>query len=160
MSTETKERRSPLDTSAAAGYLNVQPNYLEKLRCTGSGPTFIKRNGLVRYDPNDLDAWLDAGKRQSTNGRSAGALYDRVEGRQRFARIDGDQIKGMSYHAEQPRPEREGDVWVPVVHEDSEPFDLATHWRLPPRHTLVCVDGVPDRVRCTYPVVVKSWEHA
>ncbi|OSJ36765.1 hypothetical protein BSZ19_02660 [Bradyrhizobium japonicum] len=64
---ETKERRPPLVTAAAALYLNVQSNYLEKLRCNGSGPVFIKRGGLVRYDPDDLDAWLDAGKRQSTS---------------------------------------------------------------------------------------------
>ena len=67
MSTDTKERRPPLDTPAAANYLNVLPGYLERLRCNGDGPVFIKRNGLVRYDPDDLDAWIDAGKRQSTS---------------------------------------------------------------------------------------------
>ena len=67
MSTEAKARRPPLDTLGAAGYLNVLPSYLERLRCNGDGPVFIKRNGLVRYDPDDLDAWLEAGKRQSTS---------------------------------------------------------------------------------------------
>jgi len=67
MLTEMKERRPPLDTDAAAIYTGTKPNYLEKLRCNGDGPVFIKRNGLVRYDPNDLDAWLEAGKRQSTS---------------------------------------------------------------------------------------------
>jgi hypothetical protein len=157
MSTEIKERRPPLDTPAAACYLSVLPSYLERLRCNGDGPVFIKRNGLVRYDPNDLDTWLEAGKRQSTSC-SAGALYDRMEGRQRWARIeDGDQIKGIGYHDARPD---DGNVYVPVVHEDSEPFDIATHWRLAPQYTLVDVDGVPDRVICTYPVVLKSWEHA
>src|SRR6202011_2848459 len=114
METEIKERRPPLDTDAAAVYTGTKPNYLEKLRCNGSGPVFIKRNGLIRYDPDDLDAWLEAGKRQSTS-RSAGTLYDRVEGRQRFARIEGDQIKGMGYHDGRPG---DGNVYVPVVHED------------------------------------------
>jgi hypothetical protein len=156
MLTETKERRPPLDTDAAAVYTGTKPNYLEKLRCNGSGPVFIKRNGLIRYDPNDLDAWLEAGKKRSTS-RSAGALYDCVEGSQRWARIEGDQIKGIGYHDAKPD---NGNVYVPVVHEDTEPFDIARHWRLAPHYILVDVAGVPDRVICTYPVVVKSLEHA
>jgi hypothetical protein len=59
---EAKSRRLPLDTPAAANYLNVLPSYLERRRCNGGGPVFIKRSGLVRYDPDDLDAWLEAGK--------------------------------------------------------------------------------------------------
>jgi hypothetical protein len=66
MSTIT-ERRPPLSTRDAAAYIGARPNYLEKLRCTGSGPVFIKRNGMVRYDPDDLDAYLAAGKRRSTS---------------------------------------------------------------------------------------------
>jgi hypothetical protein len=93
----------------------------------------------------------------STTSRSAGELCDSVEGRQRFARIEGDQIKGMGYHDGRPG---DGNIYVPVVHEDSEPFDLATHWRLTPHYALIEVAGVPDRVICTYPVVVQSPEHA
>lgn len=66
-STAVKERRPPLTTAAAATYTSTTPNYLEKLRCTGGGPRYIKRGALVRYDPDDLDAWLDAGKRKSTS---------------------------------------------------------------------------------------------
>jgi hypothetical protein len=66
-STAVKERRPPLDTPAAAIYTSTKPNYLEKLRCIGGGPVFIKRGGKVLYDPDDLDAWLDAGKRRSTS---------------------------------------------------------------------------------------------
>lgn len=93
----------------------------------------------------------------SNASRSAGTLYDRIEGRQRFARIDGDQIKGIGYHDAKPD---DGNVYVPVVHQDSEPFGLATHWRLAPHYALVDVAGVPDHVVCVYPVVPKSWEHA
>lgn len=67
------QRRPPLDTRGAAAYIGARPNYLEKLRCTGSGPTFIKRNGLVRYDPDDLDAYLEAGKRRSTSDAQVAA---------------------------------------------------------------------------------------
>lgn len=94
----------------------------------------------------------------SVTSRSAGALYDRdTEGRQRFARIDGDQIKGIGYHDDRTG---DGNVYVPVVHEDSEPFDPATHWRLAPHYTLVEVAGAPDSVICTYPIVAKGWEQA
>jgi hypothetical protein len=44
--------------------------------------------------------------------RDAGELYDRdPDGRQRWARIEGDQIKGIRYHAAKPD---DGNVWVPV----------------------------------------------
>lgn len=59
--------RPPIDTVAAAVYAGVTEGYLNKLRVTGGGPLFIKRNGLVRYDPGDLDAWLEAGKINSTS---------------------------------------------------------------------------------------------
>ena len=67
MPTPSVERRPPIDTKAAAAYTGTRTNYLEKLRCTGGGPVHIKRGGLVLYDPNDLDAWLNAGKRKSTS---------------------------------------------------------------------------------------------
>jgi hypothetical protein len=90
----------------------------------------------------------------SNTSRGAGTLYDRVEGRQRFARIDGDQIKVISIGYHDAKPEQEGRTWLPVVHVDSEPFDIALHWRLAPVYTIEA-----DRVVCTYPVVVKSLEH-
>jgi hypothetical protein len=49
MPTETREHRPPLDTVAAATYVGVRRNYLEKLRCSGDGPVFIKRAGTVLY---------------------------------------------------------------------------------------------------------------
>ena len=70
-SAAVKERRPPIDTKEAATYTGTKPNYLEKLRCTGGGPVHIKRRGLVLYDPDDLDAWLDAGKRRSTSETEA-----------------------------------------------------------------------------------------
>ena len=67
-SSAVRERRTPIDTEAAAIYTGSKRNYLEKLRCTGGGPVFIKRRGAVLYDPDDLDAWLEAGKVASTSG--------------------------------------------------------------------------------------------
>ena len=62
-----KTHRPPVDTQGAAIYTGFAEGYLTKIRCTGGGPVFIKRNGVVRYDLDDLDAWLDAGKRKSTS---------------------------------------------------------------------------------------------
>jgi hypothetical protein len=89
--------------------------------------------------------------------RDAGAMYDVTADGQRYARIDGDQIVHMSYSASKPD---DGQTWVPVVHEDSEPFDSALHWRLAPHYAIVDQYGTPNRVICTYPVVLKSMEHA
>ncbi len=71
MSNEIKTHRPPLNTIAAAAYVGVTDGYLNKLRCLGGGPVFIKRGGLVRYAPADLDTWLEAGKRLSTSDVAA-----------------------------------------------------------------------------------------
>jgi hypothetical protein len=83
------------------------------------------------------------------NCLDAGLLYDSVEGQQRFAWIDGDQIKAIAYH--DAKPEQEGRTWLPVKHFDSEQFDAAKHWRLKP---IVTING--DHVYCTYPVIQKE----
>ena len=80
--------------------------------------------------------------------RDAGALYDSVNGSQRYAWVDAGEIKAVAYSTEKP-----AEGWVPVVHVDAEPFDAALHWRLAPVFTVEA-----DRVVCTYPVVVKSLE--
>ncbi|MGY4160497.1 hypothetical protein ACVINW_006339 [Bradyrhizobium sp. USDA 4461] len=46
--------------------------------------------------------------------------------------------------------------WLPIENEDSAPFDPAQHWRLKPLP--LRVDG--ERVVRTYPVALKSQEHA
>ncbi|MGY3035905.1 hypothetical protein ACVIIV_005075 [Bradyrhizobium sp. USDA 4354] len=71
MTTE-KTHRPPVDTRGAAIYTGFAESYLTKIRCTGGGPVFIKRNGTVRYDLDDLDAWLEAGKLASTSGERRG----------------------------------------------------------------------------------------
>ena len=84
--------------------------------------------------------------------RSAGELYDRdAGGRQRWARIEHGEIKSITHSDAKP----DSRAWVPVVHEDSEPFDIATQWRLKPHFVIEA-----DRVLATFPVVAKSWEHA
>lgn len=72
MTTAIKTRRPTVDTQGAATYTGFAESYLTKIRCTGGGPVFIKRNGTVRYDLDDLDAWLEAGKLASTSGERRG----------------------------------------------------------------------------------------
>jgi hypothetical protein len=67
MDSNTKTHRPPVDVKGAAAYSGFGEGYLNKLRCTGGGPIFIKKMGVVRYDLDDLDAWLEAGKRRSTS---------------------------------------------------------------------------------------------
>jgi hypothetical protein len=87
--------------------------------------------------------------------RDAGTLYDaHSDGKRRFARIEDGEIKSVGYYEAAP----DDRVWVPVLHEDSEPFDPAKHYRLTPHYTLVSEYATPVRVVVTYPVVPKSME--
>jgi hypothetical protein len=151
--TETNERRPPLDTPEAAIYTGVKSNYLEKLRCNGSGPVYIKHAGIVRYDPDDLDAWLESGKRLSTSTTQQYALVE--DGALAFY---SDRARNASYPVIVNGNHLDLDDtrnWLPVVNEDSEPFDLKIHWRLPPTYRVEA-----HRVVRVYPVVIKGWEHA
>jgi hypothetical protein len=67
MDNTIKAHRPPVDVKGAAAYTGFGEGYLNKLRCTGGGPIFIKKMGVVRYDLDDLDVWLEAGKRKSTS---------------------------------------------------------------------------------------------
>jgi predicted DNA-binding transcriptional regulator AlpA len=63
----TKTYRTPVDTKGASAYTGFPESRLNKLRCDGNGPVFIKRGRAVRYDLDDIDAWLDSLKRRSTS---------------------------------------------------------------------------------------------
>lgn len=57
-----------LDTANAAKYLGeLKTATLESWRVKGTGPRWIKIGRLVRYDQDDLDAYLTAQTRQSTS---------------------------------------------------------------------------------------------
>ena len=49
------------------GKVNLAANAMAKLRVTGKGPPYIKKGGRILYDLDDVDAWLDSDKRQSTS---------------------------------------------------------------------------------------------
>lgn len=64
-------KQNPVTTPEAAEYLGgLKPNTLEGWRVQGIGPRYIKIGRLVRYSIADLDAYLEAQKRQSTSQRT------------------------------------------------------------------------------------------
>ena len=56
---------SLLTVDQAAIYLGLARSTLNKWRCHGGGPTFIKMGRAVRYRQKDLEGFLD--KRASTS---------------------------------------------------------------------------------------------
>lgn len=70
-------RRQPLqpllDQRQVATLLGVSTKALERWRLVGKGPKWLRCGRLARYRPEDLEAWIEAGLRQSTSdpGREA-----------------------------------------------------------------------------------------
>lgn len=97
--------------------------------------------------------------------RDAGALYNVIAGQRSYALVSAGRVlvetsrlDDMPDHADANHHPAGyvpavGDRWLPVEYADSEPFDLASHWRMAP------IDKVEaDRVVRTFPVVPKSLE--
>lgn len=56
------------DTPQAAAYTGLAPAFMEKLRCVGGGPRFLRYGRrAVRYRKSDLDDWMSAHERMSTS---------------------------------------------------------------------------------------------
>ncbi|WP_299410357.1 helix-turn-helix domain-containing protein [uncultured Roseobacter sp.] len=55
-----------LTTPEAAQFLRLKPNTLEKMRVYGGGPIYRKHGRHVRYHIDDLTAWSDLRKKDST----------------------------------------------------------------------------------------------
>jgi excisionase family DNA binding protein len=61
------ELRPLLTAAQAAERLGVPPSVLERWRGTGEGPAYVKLSGkYVRYRQEDIDAFVEAHRRQST----------------------------------------------------------------------------------------------
>lgn len=60
-----------LTVRGAADYLGLAISTLNKLRCTGGGPSYFKLGRSVRYDPHDLDEWLAAHRVTNTSEATA-----------------------------------------------------------------------------------------
>jgi hypothetical protein len=57
------------NTAEAAKRVGVRPRTMEQWRWLGRGPKFLKVGGVVRYDDEDLDAFLAGCVRTSTSDR-------------------------------------------------------------------------------------------
>ncbi len=66
MSQTIVERRL-MTRPEAAEYLRLSHKTLARWAWAGKGPPFIKIGGAVRYDPTDLTAFIEAGRRTSTS---------------------------------------------------------------------------------------------
>jgi predicted DNA-binding transcriptional regulator AlpA len=69
MATSASGQPSLLTTPAAGVYTGFSKSTLEKLRCAGKGPRYIKLGGQVRYRPTDLDDWLKSGVVETEDSR-------------------------------------------------------------------------------------------
>jgi predicted DNA-binding transcriptional regulator AlpA len=63
-----------LRTSGAAAKTGLSVSTLNKLRCSGGGPAFLKLGRAVRYKPVDLKDWLDSRRVMSTSEIVIGRL--------------------------------------------------------------------------------------
>ncbi len=63
-----------LNNREAADYLGLKAATLNKWRCHGDGPPFIKVGRLIRYRRSDLDAFLLGRVRRSTSDQGPADL--------------------------------------------------------------------------------------
>ncbi|TIS52659.1 MAG: helix-turn-helix domain-containing protein [Mesorhizobium sp.] len=56
----------------AAEYVGLSKSNLDKMRCYGGGPAYIKLGNSVIYRTEDLDLWL-AGNRRASNDNGSPA---------------------------------------------------------------------------------------
>lgn len=62
-----------MDVKNASRYIGLAPKTLAMMRCTGTGPKFVKR-GRVFYFKADVDEWMNAqGRLISTAQAKSGA---------------------------------------------------------------------------------------
>lgn len=86
MSSAASAWRRFFNTPEAARLLKISCRTLEKYRCKGTGPVFLKIGGRVIYAQEDLDAWLAAAARRSTRDRRPNPRRKRSESRRRSRR--------------------------------------------------------------------------
>lgn len=61
--------RHLLDVRAAAAWLGLSKSTLDKMRHYGTGPRYIRATSrAVRYDPDDLRAYVEARSQSPTDG--------------------------------------------------------------------------------------------
>ena len=64
-----------LRTKEAAEFLSLSARTLEKHRTYGTGPAYRKLGGRVVYAIDELDAWVELGRRSSTSDPGTGTVH-------------------------------------------------------------------------------------
>ncbi len=67
MTPEAAKHTPLLDESEVAALLNISPKTLRRWRWAGKGPAFRKIGAAVRYELSDVEAFVKAGRRNSTS---------------------------------------------------------------------------------------------
>ena len=67
MSLPSQSHSILLKETDAAAFLNIEVGTMRRWRWAGRGPRFIKIGAAVRYDPADLETFINAGRRNSTS---------------------------------------------------------------------------------------------
>jgi hypothetical protein len=67
-----------LDTKQAAEHLNLQPQTLTVWRHYGRGPAFLKIGNRIRYREDDLAAFAESNRHQSTSEPGPASLREVV----------------------------------------------------------------------------------
>ena len=60
-----------LRVKQAAEYCGLSKSYLDKARCYGGGPAYMKLGASVIYSTDDLDAWLAASRLAANDNERA-----------------------------------------------------------------------------------------
>ena len=60
------------DTHQAAAYLQCSASFLEKRRCFGGGPVYVRIGRAIRYRISDLDAWVAKQAHSNTASQVSG----------------------------------------------------------------------------------------
>lgn len=60
-----------LTEQQASAVLGLSVRTLQKWRLQGNGPRFVKLGHAVRYDPKDLEGFVDRSRRRSTSDPGA-----------------------------------------------------------------------------------------
>ena len=73
MGTQKMHDEEYLDPQGAAKFTKRSKSTLDKLRCSGNGPRFIRAGRKILYKKADLVAWLDSKTFASTSEYLNGA---------------------------------------------------------------------------------------
>lgn len=76
--TPQSSQKALLTTSEAAAYLGLAISTLNKWRCFGEGPQFIKLGRAVRYRQDALKCYVEISTRNSTNPTRAHSKGDNL----------------------------------------------------------------------------------